>query len=162
MKIDSYFVDFSLSDALFYNYLEVSRYFQFCMTTLSLSSGEAITTPRLSSASTFSAPPTSALPPSAFSSPTRHEGLFARLLNNRPLKSKIMMIVLPLIAIALYGVGFEMWSAYQHYQRAEELDRANRASDYILNAVGLQAKERGFTATVLTNPQDKTTLGSIA
>lgn len=90
------------------------------------------------------------------------DGITARLLNNRPLKSKIAMIVTPLILIALYGMGFELWAAYQRYTRAQDLERANKVSDYILRAAGIQAKERGFTATVLSNPKDQATLQAIA
>lgn len=90
------------------------------------------------------------------------ESIIARLLNNRSLGTKIAVIVTPLIVIALYGMGFELWSAYQRYTRAQELERANTISDFVLKAAGVQAKERGFTSTVLSNPNDKTTLGVIA
>ncbi|MBD1209832.1 MAG: HAMP domain-containing protein [Ignavibacteria bacterium] len=92
----------------------------------------------------------------------KSRNILVLLLNNRPLKSKIAIIVIPLILIALYGMGLELWSANKRYMRAQELERANQASDYILKAAGLQAKERGFTASVLSNPQDQTTLKAIA
>ena len=87
---------------------------------------------------------------------------FSTFLNNRPLKSKITLIVAPLISIALYGMGFELWATYKRYQRSQELERANAVSDYFLKAAGLQAKERGFTSTALSNPNDKQTLSAIA
>ncbi len=93
---------------------------------------------------------------------SKNRSLLSLVLNNRPLKSKIAIIVIPLMLIALYGMGLELWSANKRYKRAQELERANQVSDYILKAAGLQAKERGFTASVLSNPQDKTTLQAIA
>ncbi len=104
----------------------------------------------------------SAEPTTALAASASGNDFFSRLLNNRPLKSKIAMIVTPLILIALYGMGFELWSAYKRYTRAQELEQANRFSDYILKAAGTQAKERGFTATALSNPQDQKTLKNIA
>ncbi len=101
-------------------------------------------------------------PPTTLATSSSGNDFFSHLLNNRPLKSKIAMIVTPLIIIALYGMGFELWSAYKRYTRAQELEQANRFSDYILKAAGTQAKERGFTATALSNPQDQKTLKNIA
>jgi hypothetical protein len=85
----------------------------------------------------------------------------ADALNNRPVKMKIAMIVVPLIFIALYGIGNELWSGYARYRHAKTLEQANIASDFILRAAGLQAKERGFTATALSNALDKNTVASI-
>jgi methyl-accepting chemotaxis protein len=104
--------------------------------------------------------PTGGIPSSLQASKRR--SLLSLLLNNRPLKSKIAIIVIPLMLIALYGMGLELWSANKRFTRAQELERANQVSDYILKAAGLQAKERGFTASVLSNPQDQTTLQAIA
>jgi methyl-accepting chemotaxis protein len=89
-------------------------------------------------------------------------GFFAQVLRNFPLKSKIALLVSPLILIALYGMGLEMWSVYHRYERAQALERANTVSDYFLKAAGEQAKERGFTSTVLANPQDQKTFSAIA
>ncbi len=93
---------------------------------------------------------------------SEQSGIIARLLNNRPLKSKISIIVTPLVVIALYGMAFELYSAYKRFDRAKELERANAASDFILKAAGEQAKERGFTASVLANPSDQKTLAAIS
>jgi methyl-accepting chemotaxis protein len=86
----------------------------------------------------------------------------AELLNNRTIKVKLNIIVLPLVLLALYGVGMLLRDAYSDYKRSTELQKANAVSDQMLKAVGEQAKERGFTATVLANPNDKATLGKIA
>jgi methyl-accepting chemotaxis protein len=88
--------------------------------------------------------------------------IFAELLNNRPLKSKIAMIVTPLILIGLYGMGNELWQAYNRYTRTKEMENANRASDLMLAAAAAQAKERGFTVTALANPSDTKTLDAIS
>jgi methyl-accepting chemotaxis protein len=84
--------------------------------------------------------------------------IFADLLNKRPLKSKIAMIITPLILIGLYGMGNELWQAYSRYTHTKEMENANRTSDVVLSAAAVQAKERGFTVTVLANPSDKQTL----
>jgi methyl-accepting chemotaxis protein len=95
------------------------------------------------------------------SSSSQRQGVLIGIINNRPLKSKIAFIVVPLVLIALYGIVFKLYLAYKQYERAHELERANMAFDYILKAAGEQAKERGFTATVLSNPQDQATLAAI-
>jgi methyl-accepting chemotaxis protein len=86
----------------------------------------------------------------------------ADVLNNRPVKTKIAMIVVPLICMALYGMGNELWQAYSRYRHATTLEEANIASDFVLRAASTQAKERGFTATVLSNASDTATFKAIA
>jgi methyl-accepting chemotaxis protein len=89
-------------------------------------------------------------------------GFFTQFLRNYPLKRKIAIIVTPLVLIALYGMSLELWAVYKRYDRARELERANTISDFILKAAGEQAKERGFTSTALSNPQDQKTFAAIA
>jgi methyl-accepting chemotaxis protein len=88
--------------------------------------------------------------------------LLDRLLRHRSVKVKLNIIVLPLLLVSLYGLLMLVRAAYSDYQRSSRLEKANIVSDYILKAAAEQAKERGFTATVLSNPNDKTTFGKIA
>lgn len=66
------------------------------------------------------------------------------------------------VAIAVITLVVHFIFSQQEYRRSEFLDAANRAFDSILLAAGEQAKERGFTAAVLSNPNDRATLQKIA
>jgi methyl-accepting chemotaxis protein len=65
-------------------------------------------------------------------------------------------------AVAGVGVVVIALSSLDGSRRAALLESANRAYDYILVAAGDQAKERGFTAAVLSNPADVQTFSKIA
>jgi methyl-accepting chemotaxis protein len=85
-----------------------------------------------------------------------------RFLNNRSIAGKMIMLVLPLVVLSTLGIAGVAWNAYRQLQRSETLRTANRSSEYILRAAAEQAKERGFTAAVLANPQDTATRGQIS
>jgi methyl-accepting chemotaxis protein len=97
---------------------------------------------------------------SALSSLT--ENPLTRFLNNRSIAGKIMLLVVPLLILAVAGLAGVLWTAYKQYQRSETLRTANAVSDFIIKAAAEQAKERGFTAAALSNPQDGVTRGKIA
>lgn len=85
----------------------------------------------------------------------------SRFLNNRSIASKIFLMVIPVLLIAIGAGCFVLWNSYRQYRRASTLQQANTVSDFILRAAAEQAKERGFTATVLANSSDETTRSKI-
>jgi methyl-accepting chemotaxis protein len=89
------------------------------------------------------------------------DNAFIRFLNNRSIAGKITLLVVPIFLLALSGLVSVSWTAFKQYQRSKTLQQANVVSDFIIKAASEQAKERGFTATVLSNPNDKLTLTKI-
>ncbi len=85
-----------------------------------------------------------------------------RFLNNRRIASKILILVVPLVMLSLLGLAGLAWNTYKQYQRAQTLRSANSISDFVIKAAAEQAKERGFTATALSNPQDEQTRSKIS
>ncbi len=85
----------------------------------------------------------------------------SHILQNQRIATKIALMVLPLLLIALAAIGLILWNSYTHFDRASTLQEANRVSDFVLRAAGEQAKERGFTATALANPDDAGTRAKI-
>lgn len=81
----------------------------------------------------------------------------SHFLNNRSIAAKIFLMIIPALLIAVGSCCYILWNSYQQYRRASTLRQANYISDFVLQAAGEQAKERGFTATVLANPDDTNT-----
>ena len=90
------------------------------------------------------------------------ENRLIRFLNNRKIAEKILILILPLFVLASGGLAGVTWSAYKQYQRSQTLRTANAVSDLMLRASAEQARERGFTATALANPNDRQTREKIA
>ncbi|MDP3832258.1 MAG: hypothetical protein Q8Q47_13400, partial [Ignavibacteriaceae bacterium] len=76
------------------------------------------------------------------------------IVQNLKINHKLGMIVILIGVIALFGIVSLIFSSYRDYSRSNTLNRANKASDFVLLAAGQQALERGLTATVLSNPHD--------
>lgn len=85
-----------------------------------------------------------------------------RFLNNRTVGGKIMLLIVPVVLLALVSLAGLLWNAYRQYDRSRTLKDANAVSDFIIHAASEQARERGFTATALSNPQDAVTRGKIS
>jgi methyl-accepting chemotaxis protein len=83
-------------------------------------------------------------------------------LNNLRINAKIGIVIIPVSLITLAMATTFVVRAWQQARYAADLSLANRLSDYLLAAAGEYAKERGFSATVLTNPQDRATHQQIA
>ncbi|TAE27490.1 MAG: methyl-accepting chemotaxis protein [Candidatus Kapaibacterium sp.] len=102
-------------------------------------------------------------PPPTFSSKTAQiNNVVIRFLNNRRIAAKILLLVGPLALLSLVGLVGLTWNTSTQYQRAQTLRTANSISDFIIASAAEQAKERGFTATALSNPSDEQTRSNIA
>jgi methyl-accepting chemotaxis protein len=74
-------------------------------------------------------------------------------LNRFKIKGKLTLIIAPLLMIAAIALVFHMINSVQEYKKASYLYSCNQAFDYILKATAEQARERGFTYSVLANPK---------
>jgi len=63
--------------------------------------------------------------------------------------------------LAFVGIVVVLMFSVRAHDRSKTLESANRAFDYVLLAAGEQARERGFTSTVLANPKDLQTFARI-
>lgn len=70
------------------------------------------------------------------------------------LSVKMGIIVGSLTLIALIGVSSELMTTFRRHSRLAVLTEANTAGDHLLRAAAEQARERGFTSSVLANPAD--------
>lgn len=59
--------------------------------------------------------------------------------------------------IALLGAALTLTRVFAVYERAQALDQANTSSTFLIQAAAAQAKERGFTAAVLSDPRAQAT-----
>lgn len=75
--------------------------------------------------------------------------------NRLKLRAKLLLISLPLAFSAFVGMSFIVSEAISHRSHVNYLKQANIVSSYILQAVGEQAKERGFTITSLLSLKDE-------
>ncbi|MCF8240948.1 MAG: HAMP domain-containing protein [Melioribacteraceae bacterium] len=85
-----------------------------------------------------------------------------KYLINLKIKNKLRLIVASIGIVASFGIFSLVISSYDNYSRSNVLQSANKASDFILMAAGQQALERGITATVLANPDDKISYNKLA
>lgn len=75
-----------------------------------------------------------------------------KFLENLSIKGKIRLITLPLIGIAVVALGLLLYESVSNYIYTAQLNNANKVFDYILLSSAEQAKERGFTATMIGDP----------
>ena len=78
-----------------------------------------------------------------------------QLFENLSIKNKLRLMSIPLVVISAVTLGFLIYQSIGNYTRANHLLHANKSFDYILLAAGEQAKERGFTASVMGDPTSK-------
>jgi signal transduction histidine kinase len=67
-------------------------------------------------------------------------------------RRKLALIVGIPSAVALLGSLLAFGRVASNYQRARVLERANASSSYVIQAAAAQAKERGFAAAALSDP----------
>ena len=83
-------------------------------------------------------------------------GLFPsrpRWLARLPFRRKLALIVGVPSLVALLGSLLALSRVVASYERARVLEEANASSSYLIQAAAIQAKERGFTAAALADPQ---------
>ncbi|MBC8043345.1 MAG: ATP-binding protein [Rhizobacter sp.] len=78
------------------------------------------------------------------------------------LRRRLRFIIFFSCLTAAIGLTYIFIYILGRYERASALDKANHAFDYVLIASREQAKERGFTTTVLSNPKDRRTFEKIS
>ncbi|MDP2304282.1 MAG: hypothetical protein Q8N03_17880, partial [Ignavibacteria bacterium] len=61
------------------------------------------------------------------------------IVQNLKINHKLGMIVILIGVIALFGIVSLIFSSYRDYSRSNTLNRANKASDFVLLAAGQQA-----------------------
>ena len=85
-----------------------------------------------------------------------------RWLARLPFRRKLALIVGVPSAVALLGSLLALSRVSSAYQRSHVLEEANASSSFLIQAAAAQAKERGFTAAALSDPDAKTARQAIA
>jgi methyl-accepting chemotaxis protein len=84
-----------------------------------------------------------------------------KYLQNLKIDNKLKILLIPVILITVITISIILIQTKYSFSRSEYLLKANKAYDYILKANAYQAIERGTTATVLNNHNDRATYSKI-